>query len=240
MAGRARRKNEFDFFEGLMALVLFIAFITGFGITDSVTGGIIAAGAVFAVIIVILIVIRYRHEQKIKRSGIHDIDKMDGIQFEHYLKLLFSTQGYKVEVTRAAGDYGADLILRKDNKKIVVQAKRYAKNVGISAIQEVAASKAYYGADEAWVVTNSDFTEAARNLAESNGVILINRERLIEMILEINPQNTVTPKQVLDEIKSETIICDRCGSQMVIRKSHRGQFFGCSSFPKCRNTKAIN
>ncbi len=137
MAGRARRKNEFDFFEGLMALVLFIAFITGFGITDSVTGGIIAAGAVFAVIIVILIVIRYRHEQKIKRSGIHDIDKMDGIQFEHYLKLLFSTQGYKVEVTRAAGDYGADLILRKDNKKIVVQAKRYAKNVGISAIQDL-------------------------------------------------------------------------------------------------------
>ncbi|GFR38150.1 hypothetical protein PRECH8_14460 [Insulibacter thermoxylanivorax] len=240
MANRSGRKYEFDFFEGLVGLVLIVAFISGFGLTDSLIGGFIAAAAAFVLIIMLFVVIRYRDEQKLMRSGIHDIDKMDGIQFEHYLKLLFSAQGYKVEVTRAAGDYGADLILRKDNKKIVVQAKRYAKNVGISAIQEVVASKAYYGADEAWVVTNSDFTEAARNLAESNGVILINRERLIEMILEINPQNTVTPKQVLDENKSETIICDRCGSQMVIRKSHRGQFYGCSSFPKCRNTKAIN
>ncbi len=75
-----------------------------------------------------------------------------------------------MNVTRAAGDFGADLILKKVDKKIVVQAKRYSKNVGISAVQEVVGSKAHYNADEAWVVTNSGFTEAAIDLARSNDV----------------------------------------------------------------------
>ncbi|WP_354005997.1 restriction endonuclease [Paenibacillus vini] len=103
---------------------------------------------------------------------------VEGVQFEQYLGNLFQAQGYKTKVTKAAGDYGADLILQKDAKKIVVQAKRYSKNVGIKAVQEAQASIAHYGAAEAWVVTNSDCTAAAYDLAKSNRVRLINRERL--------------------------------------------------------------
>jgi restriction system protein len=36
---------------------------------------------------------------------------------------LFTAHGYKIEVTQAAGDYGADLVFSKEGKKIVVQAK---------------------------------------------------------------------------------------------------------------------
>lgn len=240
MARRSRRKNEIDYVEALMGLTLFSSFFFGFILTGSIVGAVIITGCALGLIIGVLIFLRLQREEKLKRSGIRDIDKMDGIQFEHYLKLLLSSRGYKVEVTRASGDYGADLVLRKENKKIVVQAKRYAKNVGISAIQEVVGSKAHYCADEAWVITNSDFTEAAINLARSNGVRLINREQLIEMILQMNPSNTPTPRQVLTEIKSEIKTCERCGSQMVLRKSATGQFYGCSTFPKCRNTKTFN
>ncbi|MEK3876474.1 restriction endonuclease [Paenibacillus sp. FSL M7-0420] len=95
---------------------------------------------------------------------------MEGVQFERYLCQLFRTQGYKAEVTKATGDYGADLIIQKDNKKIFIQAKRYSKSVGIKAVQETQASIAHYGASEAWVVSNSDYTTAAYNLAKSNRV----------------------------------------------------------------------
>jgi restriction system protein len=95
-----------------------------------------------------------------------DIDSMDGIQFEYYLMELYLSRGYGVEVTNASGDYGADLLLHKDGKKNVVQAKRYSKDVGIKAVQEVLGAKSYYQADEAWVVSNSYFTKAANDLAQ--------------------------------------------------------------------------
>lgn len=33
--------------------------------------------------------------------------------------------------------------------------------------------------------------------------------------------------------------CDRCGNRMVLRNGSRGEFYGCSGFPKCRNVKAV-
>lgn len=164
---------------------------------------------------------------------------MDGRQFEHYLGLLFRNQGYKVEVTRAAGDYGADLIIQKDGKKIVVQAKRYSKNVGIEVVQQAQASIAHYKAHEAWVVSNRDYADAARNLSSSNSVRLINRDKLIEMILQMNPTTKPNPKQVIAQLPQKEILCERCGEKMILRKGTKGEFYGCSSYPKCRNTKAV-
>ncbi|WP_414853245.1 restriction endonuclease [Brevibacillus sp. IT-7CA2] len=179
-----------------------------------------------------------KREERLRKSGIREIDTMDGLQFEQYLGLLFRSQGYKVEVTRAAGDYGADLIIQKDGKKIAVQAKRYSKNVGIEAVQQAQASIAHYKAHEAWVVSNRDYTDAARNLATSNKVRLINREKLIEMILLMNPTAKPDPKKVIAQFQSKTHICDKCGNQMVLRKGAKGEFYGCKGYPKCRNFKA--
>ncbi|MEG0473449.1 MAG: restriction endonuclease, partial [Solibacillus sp.] len=40
-----------------------------------------------------------------------------------------------------------------------------------------------YNATEAWVVTNSHFTKQAKKLADINGVYLIDRDELIDIIL---------------------------------------------------------
>jgi DNA topoisomerase-1 len=34
-------------------------------------------------------------------------------------------------------------------------------------------------------------------------------------------------------------VCEKCGSQMVIRTGRRGRFLACSGFPKCRNTRSL-
>jgi restriction system protein len=112
----------------------------------------------------------------------YDIDRMDGLEFEKLLKPLFERQGYIAEVTQGSGDYGADLILWKGTKKYVVQAKRYSSNMGVSAVQQVVGAIKYYKASGAMVVTNQYFTPAAINLAKSNGVRLIDREALAEMV----------------------------------------------------------
>ena len=104
------------------------------------------------------------------------IDRLSGEAFEEYLYVQFRRLGYRVRFTEASHDYGADLILKKRGKCIVVQAKRYDRNIGITAVQEAAASVAYYEADQAMVVTNQYFTKSAWNLARQNDVILWTRE----------------------------------------------------------------
>jgi restriction system protein len=121
--------------------------------------------------------------RRLAASGIDEIDRMDGRTFERYLQIVFAKSGYKVELTKYVGDYGADLVIRKDGEKIVVQAKRYKKNVGISAVQEVVASISKYGCSRAMVMTNSYFTKAARELARVNKVELWDRDRLGKELL---------------------------------------------------------
>lgn len=124
------------------------------------------------------------------RSGIKEIDMMSGYEFEEYLKALFKRLGYKAVVTKKSGDYGADLVL-KGRKRIVVQAKRYRKknNVGINAVREVYGAKAYYEADEAWVVTNSYYTRQANELARKCNVKLLNRDELQKFIVQVKKSN---------------------------------------------------
>ncbi|WP_429311001.1 restriction endonuclease [Paenibacillus mucilaginosus] len=130
-------------------------------------------------------------------------------------------------------------VIRKDAKKIVVQAKRYSKTVGLKAVQEVKAAVAHHGASEGWVMANREFTDEAYALAKSNLVRLINRDQLIEMILKMNPGAVPSAKQVREQHPQEEHVCSRCGSHMVLRKRTKGQFYGCGSYPKCRNQKAV-
>ncbi|WP_423410233.1 restriction endonuclease [Heyndrickxia sp. MSNUG] len=113
---------------------------------------------------------------------IEEIDKMDGFEFEHFLKPIFERQGYVTTVTQGSSDYGADLILRKGHKKYVVQAKRYSSNIGVGAVQQVVGAIRYYRASGAIVVTNQYFTPAAIELAKVNKVRLIDRDKLAEMV----------------------------------------------------------
>ncbi len=124
-------------------------------------------------------------QQKLAKSGIAEIDKMNGKTFEKYLKVFFEKLGYKVERTKYVGDYGADLIATNNGVKTVIQAKRYKSKVGIKAVQEAVASKGYYQCDKAMVVTNSYFTNQAKTLAARNKVQLWDRKMLVKNLVTV-------------------------------------------------------
>lgn len=143
--------------------------------------------------IAIPIVMDIRWERKLKESGIREIDQMSGQNFEEYLRVLLKNSGFRVKLTPTSGDYGADLILTTSDQRIIVQAKRYKKNVGIKAVQEIASAKNHYSADECWVITNSYFTEPAKRLASSNHVRLVDRDQLIDWILTLKKKTADIP-----------------------------------------------
>jgi restriction system protein len=183
-----RRKSAKDELMDIFASLLSLGFLFLIGYVYVQTKSFYITGVVFVVVVVLLGILaglrdRFRNE-RLLRSGIAQIDKMDGDEFERYLEQFFKAQGYKSIKTKASGDFGADVIIEKNNIRIAIQAKRHGQNVGVKAVQEVVAAKAHYKAHEAWVVTNSEYTEQAVRLAKSNGVKLIDRQQLIDMILK--------------------------------------------------------
>lgn len=125
---------------------------------------------------------RARRSRRLRRckSIMRRIDTMSGVDFELFLADYFISQGYRVEVTQATGDFGADLILRKGRQSIVVQAKRWSSSIGVSSVQQVIAAKQYYKATDALLVTNSTLTRNAIKLAAGTDVTVWTRNCLME------------------------------------------------------------
>ena len=133
------------------------------------------------------------HERWQRHYGslhIDELKKLSGIEFEDYLAELFKSQGYQVEMTPLTGDYGADLILHKDQQRIAVQAKCYTGSVGISAVQEALSGMAYYRCHSAWVVTTGNYTPNAVELAKKSNVRLFGSNELGKLILQMQNQTS--------------------------------------------------
>ncbi|MEB4782753.1 restriction endonuclease [Paenibacillus jamilae] len=122
-----------------------------------------------------------------RKIGIQDIDRMeDGSEFELYLQRLLSALGYKdIYKTTSSRDFGADLVFTdREGVRVVIQAKRYAIQhpVGLGAVQEIYTSMRYYAADKSIVITSGRYTESCKTLAAVNGVKLLDRNDLEDMI----------------------------------------------------------
>lgn len=167
-------------------------------------------------------------------SGIAVVDKMAGEEFEKFLEAHFVGQNYKVKFTPKSNDYGADLILEKDGIRTVIQAKRWNEKVGIKAIQEIVGAVNHYNAQKAIVVTNNYFTSQAETLALSNSVELWNRDKLI-MLMRANGSKETAESVIYKTV--EDMNCPKCNSSLVQRTGKHGQFYGCSSYPKCNFTR---
>ena len=117
-----------------------------------------------------------------------EIDGMSGTEFEKYCINLLDLSGllpYALyATTKTSGDYGADVIITTAyGLRISVQCKRLKSSpVRVDAIQEVVASKKYYKTKESMIITNSKLTPNAMELAETNGVFVIDRDKLEKLI----------------------------------------------------------
>lgn len=110
-------------------------------------------------------------------------DNMDGHEFEYFCSdLLKKNEFSNVEVTKGSGDQGIDIIAYKDGVKYGIQCKCYSQNIGNKAVQEAFAGKTFYDCHVAAVLTNQYFTRSAKELAEHNGVLLWDRNKLEEFI----------------------------------------------------------
>ncbi|MBX7450695.1 restriction endonuclease [Mycolicibacterium sp. 3033] len=108
--------------------------------------------------------------------GVREIDardEMSGTEFEDHVARIARSVGVPVIMTPLSGDWGVDLIVGHRPDRLAVQCKRQSRPVGTGAVQEVVAGAPMQDCTRTMVVTNHQFTPAARKLAELHGCELV-------------------------------------------------------------------
>lgn len=97
----------------------------------------------------------------------------DPIEFERWCAQQLRNQGWHARTTKGSGDQGVDVIATKNGVKLVLQCKLYSSPVGNKAVQEIYAGQCIENAQIAGVVTNAQYTPAAKQAAHQTGVRLL-------------------------------------------------------------------
>lgn len=106
---------------------------------------------------------------------------MTGTEFEDHVARIARSSGASVIMTAVTGDYGVDLVVGRRPNRLAIQCKRQSRPVGSGAVQEVVAGAVMHDCAHTMVVTNHDFTPAARRLAERHGCVLVGGAELTRL-----------------------------------------------------------
>ncbi len=135
-----------------------------------------------------------QHNKKSKEKIRERILNLDPYAFEELIGLFFDSMKYDdVKVTKKSRDGGIDVIANLkfgvNEIKVVVQTKRYTKNkIVAETIRALLGAVTDYNAAQGVLVTTSDFTVGAKELAKKNKslIVLINGDMLVDQLIENN------------------------------------------------------
>ena len=128
------------------------------------------------VVLKLLRLVRFRQRQ----TALADIDLMDGLDFERYVADLLKQWGFRNVSLTEQYDMGVDIVAEKDGQRWGIQVKRYNGLVKAAAVRQVVTALKFYGCERSMVVTNSTYSNVARQLADSNDCLLIGRDTLAQ------------------------------------------------------------
>ena len=196
-------------------------------------------------------------------------DALDGMSWREFELLVgegFRLQGYQVlEVGGGGPDGGVDLVLsrpgRNGAEKFLVQCKQWrAFKVGVDVVRELYGVMAARGAAGGFVVTSGRFTDEATQFAAGRNVALIDGPKLHAMLREAKASGarpiaraaakpasapSTPPAAAPAQTRADAPSCPLCSQPMQRRVAKRGAnagsaFWGCTGYPTCRGTRAVD
>lgn len=135
----------------------------------------------------VVIVPRHTHAKEYyfvtERDIKNNFNRFNPEDFEHLIEKLFQAKGYKAEVTQYQGDFGVDVFAESGSQKVVIQVKHWKNNVGSPDVQKTLGSMFKYKANQAIVITSSDFTNQAYEVSGGDTPLeLWNKEKVQQEI----------------------------------------------------------
>ena len=98
---------------------------------------------------------------------------LTGREFEVELGRILRNQGYSVTHVGGRGDNGADLLIEKAGKRIVVQCKAHAKRIGPGPVRDLKGCLDHHRASEGWLVSLEGYSDAAFQFAHLKPIRLL-------------------------------------------------------------------
>jgi hypothetical protein len=162
--------------------------------------------------------------------------RIDWFQFEKVCARVLEAEGWTISRRGGANpDGGADLLATKSGHTAVVQCKHWKTwDVSPKVLRELLGTKVSAGftADSAILCTLSPCTDESKKFAAANNIAVYDTERLESLIESIGIEKF--PELLNPDDKQ----CPKCGAPMVLRRSAKGTFWGCTDFgrTRCRGT----
>ncbi len=174
---------------------------------------------------------------------IQRIGNLDWFQFEKIIGVIYGQLGYAVSRRGGANpDGGIDLIIARDGESIAVQCKHWkAWEIKVRTVREFLGALTDSNISKGFIVTLAGHTGDARNLADKHGIVFVNETSLRDMLRQIG---ATANSEVLDILDDTRKFCPKCEALMTLRTSGSGrgagaQFWGCSTYPKCKFTMPL-
>lgn len=159
-------------------------------------------------------------------------------KFEELSTAYYQEKGIRAEATSLGADGGIDIHLYQeasDHVTAIVQCKAWNNRlVGVKEIREFLGVMAHEKIPKGFYMASGGFSEEAKAIARVNRITLVTGELLLAMIQRLPDDAQHRLLALATEGDYTTPSCPSCGTKMISRSGKRGSFWGCRSYPKCR------
>jgi restriction system protein len=168
---------------------------------------------------------------------IERLRSIDWFQFEKVVALMYEGQGYIVDRRGGANpDGGIDMVIKRNGARRAVQCKQWKSwKLPEKTVREFVGAMHIAGITQGVFVILSGCTEPARQLAQEREIEIVDEDVLARMLEAAGAPYDPAVRALLDD---ERKYCPKCESEMVLRTTRKGpnaggQFWGCSTYPRC-------
>lgn len=173
------------------------------------------------------------------------LGQLEWKRFEELCRAYFEAKGYVSKTTRTGADGGVDINLYKGKSEkpaVLVQCKAWnTYKVGVKPVRELFGVMAASGVSKGVFMTTGKFTDEAKSFAKGKKVVLGTGSSLFQSIKGMPEETQATLLEVATEGAYTTPTCASCDIKMIIRTIKKGKnagdgFWGCTNYPRCKNT----
>lgn len=145
---------------------------------------------------------------------------------------------FNVNLTAMGADGGIDLKVVDAKGKLLAigQCKAWSNIVGVSLIRELYGVMASEKVEQGYFFTTSSFSNDAVEFVKGKKIKLVDGKQQIKAILSFSKQEQRHLIKVATAGDYKTPTCPNCDKKMIRRNSEKGEFWGCSNYPRCKTT----
>lgn len=171
----------------------------------------------------------------------HDALRMlEWKRFELLCARYYEAIGFTTATLAAGPDGGIDVKLFKGDlgkPLAIVQCKAWNTHaVGVKEIRELLGVMVHDGVGRGIFVTTGTYTQDALQFGAAHPIQLLDGAAFARKILDLplDKQKLLLDFAFIGDYSTPT--CASCGIKMISRDSKRGPFWGCTHYPRCKNT----